>query len=257
MDEARTIEYLSRLLNRPVDVEGTLVLTSGQRARLISWAEHFGGLSAQGRALVSGGFTLRQLLGDVAGAAKTPAAATPGVDGVSRGPAATFCGMGIDMQRIAEVVPYDDAFDFRSAADLARIFTAREISYACARQAPAQTLAGLFAAKEAIMKADPEKASRQLDEIEVLPGESGAPTYPGFQLSISHSGEYAVAIAMRVGTSPPARATDQPGSEPAAPPASVSVATSQDTARGSTKVMWLCLWVLAVAATAILWVSHA
>lgn len=203
MNATDSAGYLSKLLNQEVTPDTAVTLTSAQRARFLSWLEHSGANTdfARMQVVATRAFTLRQLGTDGVAPAKASASNGTAAD-IQRsqaGPAlAGVGGVGVDIQRIAEVVPFPDAYDFRSSAELADIFSQREISYACGRPSPTETLAGLFAAKEAIIKADPAKAGRKLREIEILPAESGAPSHQGFRLSISHSGEYAVAMAMKI-----------------------------------------------------------
>lgn len=114
-------------------------------------------------------------------------------------------GVGIDVQLINDV-PVDNA-DF-----LHRNYTKAELEYCCTQPDVHASLAGRWAAKEAIAKAlcssskdKPEwlqGAGAPLKSIEVLPGISGAPTIrvngkrlESLKVSISHSGAYAVALA--------------------------------------------------------------
>ena len=57
-----------------------------------------------------------------------------------------------------------------------------------------QTLTGLFAAKEAILKCSIQEIS--LTDLEILPDITGRPNIEGYTVSISHSLDYAVAIAI-------------------------------------------------------------
>ncbi|HTU63654.1 MAG TPA: 4'-phosphopantetheinyl transferase superfamily protein, partial [Polyangiales bacterium] len=173
MNASESATYLSKLLNREVTPDMYVTLTSGQRARFLSWLENTGIDTDLPRTQIvaTKPFTLRQLAGSpgvMAATAFVPAAQPP-VDVIAADVTGVSGGVGIDIQRIAEIVPFPDAYDFRSSAELAEIFTQREISYACSRPSPTETLAGLFAAKEAIMKADAAKASAKLREIEILP----------------------------------------------------------------------------------------
>lgn len=114
-------------------------------------------------------------------------------------------GVGIDVQLVNDV-PVDNA-DF-----LDRNYTKAELEYCFAQPDVHATLAGRWAAKEAIVKAlcssskdKPEwlqGAGAPLNGIEVLPSVSGAPSVcvngkkmESLKVSISHSGSYAVALA--------------------------------------------------------------
>jgi phosphopantetheine--protein transferase-like protein len=108
-------------------------------------------------------------------------------------------GIGIDIQSVAELIKPESRNDLKGDVELCAIFTLRELSYAEAKADPAQTLAGIFAAKEAARKADPLLLRRALTDIEILPDADGAPRLPGFAISISHSSGIAIAIAIPVG----------------------------------------------------------
>lgn len=74
-------------------------------------------------------------------------------------------------------------------------FTADEIAY-CKR---AESFAGLFAGKEAYLKAVGTGINRRLNMIEILHDEKGRPYLSGIpnsDISISHDGDYAVATVI-------------------------------------------------------------
>jgi len=103
-----------------------------------------------------------------------------------------------------------DASVAKRPAMLARVFTARELAYCRARPRPLEHLAARFAAKEAAMKAvgtgwgqgvgwrDAEvlSAPGKRPELRVR-GALRAHAGPGrFEVSLSHSGGYAVAMVV-------------------------------------------------------------
>lgn len=127
--------------------------------------------------------------------------------------------MGIDVQLIKEI-PYSVDEDIEENAFIVKNFTREEIQLCQSRPDPRASFAGRWAAKEAIMKAlySSKHGSEHVDwmqgagaslrGIEVLSDEKGAPVVskvdiPGvysflsknIQVSISHSGDYAIAIA--------------------------------------------------------------
>lgn len=106
-------------------------------------------------------------------------------------------GVGVDIQQISELFP-EQTISPKSDATLTAIFSLQELSYAEGADNSRQTLAGIFAAKEAIIKSDSSVANTDLRAIEVLPNDYGVPAHEGYLLSISHSGDFAVAIAARV-----------------------------------------------------------
>ena len=185
-------EYLARLLNRPINAAATLRLSSAQRARFNAWL-HGQGLSADEKAL-AGEFTLEALLiGLVPVAAASPKASAP----ADSNPETRL--LGVDIQSISELMTGKQLSDLKADAELLRIFTLREISYAQAKPVPAETLAGIFAAKEAVRKCmgEPILASEDFRALEVLPDATGRPRLAGYEISISHSGDYALAVACR------------------------------------------------------------
>lgn len=123
-------------------------------------------------------------------------------------------GLGVDIQRIADINIENPNF-------IERNFTPAEIAYCEAAPNPHASFAGRWAAKEAVVKAKmnlfPEGPNRTkgaaapLIDIEVLPGNSGAPYVvqhghalenakilgvSQIKVSISHSGEYVAAVAV-------------------------------------------------------------
>lgn len=79
-----------------------------------------------------------------------------------------------------------------------RVFTKREWTYAFHDAHAREHLGGMFAAKEAAMKATGKTGLNHLLRFEVLHNRAGAPsiTLPGALVSISHSREYAVALVI-------------------------------------------------------------
>jgi holo-[acyl-carrier protein] synthase len=89
-------------------------------------------------------------------------------------------------------------------------FTEAECAHAASSAAPEATLAGLFSAKEALFKALPEQTGSFWTDIELVHERRGAVTVrlhgaldAAFRanrwqahVSISHSGEYATAVAV-------------------------------------------------------------
>lgn len=90
-----------------------------------------------------------------------------------------------------------------------RLFTAAEREYAAARARPARHLAARFAAKEAVVKALGLAGGFALREIEVVAGEPPTVRLSGrvaeaaagerIEISLTHSREYAAAVAVRSG----------------------------------------------------------
>ena len=112
-------------------------------------------------------------------------------------------GLGLDLCGISRMEPLlaDGRF-------LERYFTGAEADYIRSRGAgAAQSMAGIWAAKEALMKAAGRGLTLPLREIEVCHGPAGEPFYrlhgsaaqtlPGnFLLSITHEGDMAAAVCL-------------------------------------------------------------
>jgi phosphopantetheine--protein transferase-like protein len=187
--------YLARLLNREVGSSSVVQLSSAQRARLVGWLESQG--ASVDSAVIRGAFFVHQLAREAGHAARAPGRPNAGAGGgAGRSTASGFGGVGIDIQSVAELVRPEALADLKGDPELRAIFSLRELSYAEAKGTPAETLAGIFAAKEALRKADPRRTERPLVDIEILPDESGAPCVEGASLSISHSAGVAVAVAI-------------------------------------------------------------
>ena len=102
-------------------------------------------------------------------------------------------GLGIDIQDIGDLFP-SEVIDYKTDDFLISIFNQKEIAYAEAKPIPRQTLAGLFAAKEAVIKASNNPALT-IASIAVEHDSNGQPFFSDFQISISHSNNYAIAVA--------------------------------------------------------------
>jgi len=122
-------------------------------------------------------------------------------------------GIGVDIELVTEVPITNENF-------LERNFTKEEIKYCMSRPDPQSSFAGRWSAKEAVIKAVSSRATSKvwtkgeaapLIDIEILPGESGAPVVKFYndaekavkdaginnvKVTISHSGGFSCAMAM-------------------------------------------------------------
>lgn len=100
--------------------------------------------------------------------------------------------VGIDIVELSEM---PIATNFRENEFYKMNFTKNEIAYCVLKADPIASFAGLFAAKEAIVKIDDSLKSIpfHLLEIDHLP--SGKPVHSKYDLSISHSSKSAIAVA--------------------------------------------------------------
>ncbi len=101
--------------------------------------------------------------------------------------------LGNDIQRVAELFPDNESIE---SVALEKFFTKYEIAYAKATENPKVTLAGLFSLKESLVKAGASHTT-YLD-LEITHDKSGAPIFYGFLVSISHSGNYASSVALKI-----------------------------------------------------------
>lgn len=105
--------------------------------------------------------------------------------------------IGIDIQFIPEFFPTISR-DLKSDQTISQIFSQSEIAYSETKQNPSATLVGIFAAKEALIKAGLQDFDKDnLRTIEICHDESGAPEFSGYNLSISHSNDYAISVAIK------------------------------------------------------------
>lgn len=119
-------------------------------------------------------------------------------------------GTGVD---IVEIVRMKDAIKKWGESFLAKIFTAREISYSNSRRFSCQHFAARFAAKEAVIKSfgSPRRNPIKWTDIEVLNDDEGKPVIKFHEdamklkrskkivdviVSMSHSKNYAVATVL-------------------------------------------------------------
>ncbi len=110
------------------------------------------------------------------------------------GPPDSSLTMGIDIEAIASLPRVDD---FRREAFYKMNFTAGEIAYCILQPDPYASFAGLFAAKEALIKSTGSIRETPFNQIEIGHSPVGKPEYPGFTISISHTDGMAVAVAAR------------------------------------------------------------
>ena len=77
-------------------------------------------------------------------------------------------------------------------------FSKDEIEFCMSKPNPQQSFAGLFSAKEAIVKADHSFKKTKFNKINITHDIFHKPIFKGFSISISHSAHHVVAIAIKV-----------------------------------------------------------
>ncbi len=103
--------------------------------------------------------------------------------------------IGIDIEQISLMPP---SSDYREDHFYTSNFSPSEIAYCILQPDTAASFAGLFAAKEAIVKADNSYLKRDFNSIKIDHLPNGKPTFPSFSISISHTAQIAVAVAVRL-----------------------------------------------------------
>lgn len=80
-----------------------------------------------------------------------------------------------------------------------KVFTPKEWAYAFTKANSAEHLTGIFAAKEAGMKATGKVGPKNFRQFEIAHGKSGEPKVAGPKLyiSVSHTKDLAVAVAVK------------------------------------------------------------
>jgi phosphopantetheine--protein transferase-like protein len=125
------------------------------------------------------------------------------VHGYAEGPA-----VGIDIEDI-DAMPQTN--DFREEVFYKMNFSSVEIAYCILQPSPYASFAGLFAAKEAIVKANNSNRNRPFNTIVINHDQEGKPTYPGFYISVSHTNNVAVAVALQTVNDRFAEKKSEPG----------------------------------------------
>lgn len=103
--------------------------------------------------------------------------------------------IGIDMEQISLMPP---AKDYREDDFYSMNFSQAEIAYCILQPNPLNSFTGLFAAKEAIVKADNQFINQPFHTIVIDHLPNGKPVHPHFSLTISHTADVAVAVALAI-----------------------------------------------------------
>lgn len=105
----------------------------------------------------------------------------------------SFLKIGIDLE---ESTNLPVVADFRESSFYQQNFATEEISYCLLQHDPYLSFAGLFAAKEAIVKADNSYQVLLFNKIIIHHTIEGKPYHDEFHISIAHTSSYAVAVAI-------------------------------------------------------------
>ena len=192
----KLITFFSKLLNKSVSIDTQISLSSAQKARTYDWLL-INRLTID-ELILQNIFSIRQLLqknnSEILDADVRSHSNVYGDRLISSNE--NSC-VGVDIQLVHELFPDQLPLDPKDDTTLRSIFTLRELSYAQSKKDPKITLAGIFSAKEAIYKCIKNVNSKKnsMLEIEISFDLNGAPVAQNFNISISHSGDYSIAVA--------------------------------------------------------------
>jgi phosphopantetheine--protein transferase-like protein len=105
--------------------------------------------------------------------------------------------IGIDIENIDSL---PKTIDFRNEGFYTDNFSEKEIAYCILQPNAYASFAGLFAAKEAIVKANNQYKNSKFNQLVITHNELGKPTFEGVNISISHTNDSAVAVAVLIET---------------------------------------------------------
>ncbi len=103
--------------------------------------------------------------------------------------------VGIDIENIDNLPKTND---FRNEGFYTDNFGEKEIAYCILQPNAYASFAGLFAAKEAIVKANNQYNNTKYNQLVITHNSSGKPQFAGMNISISHTEKTAVAVAMPI-----------------------------------------------------------
>ncbi len=103
--------------------------------------------------------------------------------------------IGIDMENIDSLPKTND---FRNEGFYTDNFSEKEIAYCILQPNAYASFAGLFAAKEAIVKANNQYKNSKFNQLIITHNAQGKPEFAGINISISHTNDSAVAVAVLI-----------------------------------------------------------
>jgi phosphopantetheine--protein transferase-like protein len=103
--------------------------------------------------------------------------------------------IGIDIEQVSAL---PKTIDFRNEGFYTDNFSEKEIAYCILQPNAYASFAGLFAAKEAIVKANNHYKNSKFNQLIITHNTQGKPTFDGVNISISHTNDSAVAVAVLI-----------------------------------------------------------
>lgn len=195
--ETKLLEFLERLLGEPVAATDTISVSSTQRARIIAWLND-NDVPVSYKELGSNLIPVPRLLNGASMESGHSGEAIFPPPVVSRPvPSVGVLGIGIDIQARSSM---PEATDFRTDRFYASNFSPRELAHCIQQGDPLSSLAGIWAAKEAILKAGAavRDSTGCLATVEISHLVDGSPQFPNCLISISHDHGVAVAVCIRL-----------------------------------------------------------
>lgn len=205
--EAKLLAFLERLMGESVRTTDSISMSSTQRARLIAWLNQnsvpasFDQLPSNririADLLIGAGFSSEERPGAQIGITEPDRGNWPEERSAQTRRSGSVVGLGIDIQACSSMPQVDD---FRSDAFYSANFSAVELAHCIQQGDPLLSLAGLWAAKEAIIKSGAAAREKNvgLARIEVLHNSDGSPQYRNCLISISHDHGIAVGVCIRL-----------------------------------------------------------
>ncbi len=103
--------------------------------------------------------------------------------------------VGIDIEQVSN---FKEVNDYREDNFYKQNFTEQEIAHCLLQPSMLQSFTGKFAAKEAIVKADNSYKKLSFNQIEISNDTEGKPLFHDFHISISHTNDLAIAVAIQI-----------------------------------------------------------
>ena len=180
-------DFLEVLLNKKIQNDDMIKLSSAQTARVAMWVDK--NKYKLDFTQIRSNFTLSSLMLS----AQKNTVNIPQNNDTSFKQYLNNPSLGIDIQLVGEIFPEDETLD---SVELEKFFTKYEIGHAKSSAHPKVSLAGLFSLKESLIKAG--AVYDTYSDLEITHDSFGAPIYYGFLVSISHSGNYVTSVALKM-----------------------------------------------------------
>lgn len=103
--------------------------------------------------------------------------------------------VGIDIEKVSSL---EETNDYFNNSFYLENFSLDEIKHCTSRANAQQSFAALFATKEAIIKADNSYKKTKFNKINVSHNKSSKPYFKDFSISISHTEDFVVAVAVKL-----------------------------------------------------------